>query len=340
MERRFPLVWVHLGQSKVPFYLKRSMRNHAQIFSDQKLVLLVDDDKNLHNFGIRNLSVYKVHFMDEDWEIIKRRLNHDLTFRNEFWFNSLARFKALYSFLIEEKIEKLLHIESDVVLMPNFPFSSFEKIQNSLAYSLQGEGKGIASVFYVGSQSCLADFLNFCFREILQESKNTDMTLLDNFYKKNPNKTLILPTLPKQTFFEGKLNDSKIELSETVTGFGGVFDAISIGQYFFGIDPRNNRGIKKLYIEDASHWVKPSRFSFEWLENALIARQKDLKFEIFTLHIHSKNPQIFEFSSLRKQSTKSFAKSKRGPHQQIVVQEVVRSIQKAIRRRLKLNYEE
>lgn len=335
MGQGFPLVWVHLGQSKVPYYLKRSMRNHAQIFSDQRLVLLVDDDKNLHNFGIRNLSVHKVHFMDEDWEIIKRRLSHDLTFRNEFWFNSLARFKALYSYLIEKKIDKLLHIESDVVLMPNFPFSSFEKIQNYLAYSLQGEGKGIASVFYVGSQACLAEFLNFCFREILQDSKNTDMTLLDNFHKKNPSKTFILPTLPKQTFFEGTSNDSKIELSDSVTGFGGVFDAISIGQYFFGIDPRNHRGIKKLYIEDASHWVKPSQFSFEWSENALIARQKDLKFEIFTLHIHSKKPQIFEFNFLRNQLTKSVTQSKRGPYQQIVVQEVVRSFQKAIRRRLK-----
>ena len=338
MSRDYPFVWVHLGGSKIPPYLRRSLENFSELFQNQALVLLVDEDKNLGNLQIKNLTVKKVEFIDPDWDTIKNTLGHDLNFRNEFWFNSLARFKVIHMYMTSEDLGSLLHIESDVTFTSDFPFQILKDLRQVLAYPLQGDGQGIASVLHVGSREVLAEFLTFCSREVSENSKSTDMTILFNFLKHNPDKVVVMPTLPVE--FENGKKDSTLHAntSQNIDLFGGVFDAISIGQYLFGVDPRNHRGRKKLYWEDKSHWVKPSKYKFEWSSNSLLAKRANFVTKVFSLHIHSKDPVAFTRDSLRKELEARYKKSKTGEKNEIVFRVLLKSISISLRRRFEMKW--
>lgn len=338
MSRTYPFVWVHLGESKIPPYLRISLENFSELFQNQSLVLLVDEDKNLGNLQIKNLTVKKVELVDPDWDTLKSTLGHDLNFRNEFWFNSLARFKIIHMYMTLEELESLLHIESDVTFTSDFPFQILKNLHQVLAYPLQGEGQGIASVLHVGSREVLAEFLAFCSKQVSENSKSTDMTILFNFLKHNPDKVVVMPTLPVE--LENGKEDSTLyaNASQNIDLFGGVFDAISIGQYLFGVDPRNHRGRKKLYWEDKSHWVKPSKYKFEWSGNSLLAKRAYFVTKVFSIHIHSKDPLAFTRDSLRKELETRYKKSRTGEKNEIVFRELLKSISMALRRRFEMKW--
>lgn len=338
MSRTYPFVWVHLGESKIPPYLRISLENFSELFQNQSLVLLVDEDKNLGNLQIKNLTVKKVELVDPDWDTLKSTLGHDLNFRNEFWFNSLARFKIIHMYMTLEELESLLHIESDVTFTSDFPFQILKNLHQVLAYPLQGEGQGIASLLHVGSREVLAEFLAFCSKQVSENSKSTDMTILFNFLKHNPDKVVVMPTLPVE--LENGKEDSTLyaNASQNIDLFGGVFDAISIGQYLFGVDPRNHRGRKKLYWEDKSHWVKPSKYKFEWSGNSLLAKRAYFVTKVFSIHIHSKDPLAFTRDSLRKELETRYKKSKTGEKNEIVFRELLKSISMSLRRRFEMKW--
>lgn len=338
MSRTYPFVWVHLGGSKIPPYLRISLENFSELFQDQSLVLLVDEDKNLGNLQIKNLTVKKVELVDPDWDTIKSTLGHDLNFRNEFWFNSLARFKIIHMYMTLEDVGSLLHIESDVTFTSDFPFQILKDLRQVLAYPLQGDGQGIASVLHVGSREVLAEFLTFCSREVSENSKSTDMTILFNFLKHNLDKVVVMPTLPVELENGKKGSTLYASASQNIDLFGGVFDAISIGQYLFGVDPRNHRGRKKLYSEDKSHWVKPSKYKFDWSGNSLLAKRANFVTKVFSLHIHSKDPVAFTRDSLRKEFETRYKKSKMGEKNEIVFRELLKSISMSLRRRFDMKW--
>lgn len=338
MSRTYPFVWVHLGGSKIPPYLRISLENFSELFENQSLVLLVDEDKNLGNLQIKNLTVKKVELVDPDWDTIKSTLGHDLNFRNEFWFNSLARFKIIHMYMTLEDVGSLLHIESDVTFTSDFPFQILKDLRQVLAYPLQGDGQGIASLLHVGSREVLAEFLTFCSREVSENSKSTDMTILFNFLKHNPEKVVVMPTLPAESENGKKGSTLYANVSQNLDLFGGVFDAISIGQYLFGVDPRNHRGRKKLYWEDKSHWVKPSKYKFEWSGNSLLAKRANFVTKVFSLHIHSKDPVAFTRDSIRKELETRYKKSKTGEKNEIVFRELLKSISMSLRRRFEMKW--
>ena len=60
---------------------------------------------------------------------LKENSNLPMSFRQGFWFSTTSRFFALEAFSRENKNAKILQIESDVWLSPNFPFSKFENIE-------------------------------------------------------------------------------------------------------------------------------------------------------------------------------------------------------------------
>ncbi len=338
MSRTYPFVWVHLGESKIPPYLRISLENFSELFQNQSLVLLVDQDKNLGNLQIKNLTVKKIELINPDWDTIKSTLEHDLNFRNEFWFNSLARFKIIHMYMELEGLGSLLHIESDVTFTSDFPIQILKNLPQVLAYPLQGEGQGIASVLHVGSREVLAEFLAFCSSEVSKNSKSTDMTILFNFLKHNPDKVVVMPTLPVE--LENGKKDSTLyaNSSKNIDLFGGVFDAISIGQYLFGVDPRNHRGRKKLYWEDKSHWVKPSKYKFEWSGNSLLAKRANFVTKVFSIHIHSKDPLAFTRDSLRKELETRYKKSKTGEKNEIVFRQLLKSISMSLQRTFEMKW--
>lgn len=340
MTNSLPFVWVHLGQQRIPRYLELSLKTFANLFRDQELILLIDKNKPIKNLGIENLRIQRIAFLDDEWIRLKKNLNHDLQFRNEFWFNSLARFKALHAYMEVEKVDKMLHVESDVIFLPNFPVHKFRNLGDKLAYSLQSDGHGIASIFYVGSRAILSDFLRFASEEVGRNGKSTDMTILFNFFESFPEKVFVLPNLSKSnSILENEEHDNTInhpDPREATEYFGGVFDAISIGQYLFGIDPRNGRGKKVLFHEDSTHWVKPSLFRFFWREDSLIAENDGKELEVFNLHVHSKDEKAFSYRSLRKELISNYRRARDGEATEVLWNVFLASAIASLRRKLRI----
>jgi hypothetical protein len=113
-----------------------------------------------------------------------------------------------------------------------------------------------------------------------------------------------------------------------------VFDAISIGQYFFGIDPRNYKGRKKLFREDLDHWVKPSQYEFKWINDSLIENNGGLQYQVYSLHIHSKDAKVFSLRSLKIEFRKRIKQSQSGERTELVLRELLKSIGRALVRRM------
>jgi len=334
MKTHLPLVWVHLGPSRVSKHLKRSIKTHAISFPESSLVLLVDEERNVEDFALDNVKVIKVSIESEDWNFVEKTLNHDLTFRNGFWFTSLARFKALSIFMASEGIDKLLHIESDVVLMPNFPFSKFAQMDDRLAYCLQGEGQGIAAILFVGSEDTLNNFLWFCVEEVKRNPKSTDMTILYRYWIEKPHQVLILPSLPNNSCKPDDYPGTPKVISENLDTFGGIFDSISIGQYLLGIDPRNSRGRRILFREDEAHYLKVSQFKLEIVQNSLFLDQQGKRYPIFSLHVHSKDLRAFGILSLKQLLRKRILEMDQGEASELSIKEWFKSSYGVLRRRI------
>lgn len=325
MSQSYPLIWVHLGQSKVPRYLQVSLKNFADLFPDRRLVLLVENELNLNSFGISNLEVFQTPPLNETWSLIKKTLQHDLSFRNEFWFNSIARFKAIYDYMQKHHLNRVLHVESDVTFLPSFPFDKFEALGSKLGFPLQGSGQGIASLFYVGSLQVLGEFLDYCRAEVLRNPMSTDMTILSNFAGDHKEKVVVLPTLVDANNKQGNLSNY----------FNGVFDAISIGQFFFGIDGRNARGLRKLFVTDLTHYVQPNEYKFEWEQSSLIATNEKSQVEVFNLHIHSKDKEALRLNSLKRKFEKRNLQSIKGERHEFALTDFMKSIFYLLKRRAK-----
>lgn len=334
MKSDLPLVWVHLGPSRLSKYLKKSIKNHALTFPDSSLVLLVDEEINVQDFELDNVKVMKVSIESEDWNFIEQTISHDLMFRKGFWFTSLARFKALSVYMAIEKIDKLLHVESDVVLMPNFPLRKFTEIGDRLAYCLQGEGQGIAAVLFVGSQDVLEDFLWFCVEEVQINAKSTDMTILYRYWINKPNKVLILPTLPKDSFKVDDFQGIPEAISENIDTFGGIFDSISIGQYLLGIDPRNSSGWRILFREDKTHYLKVSQLKLETEKDSLFLIVRSLRYPIYSLHIHSKDLRAFSNLGLNQLVRQRILEMGQGEVSEYSLRVWLKSCYGALRRRI------
>lgn len=334
MNSEYPLVWVHLGPAKIPRHLKESLNYHSRQFSNQKLILIVDHDRNYYDFGIKNLKVVQVPTLDLEWEVIQNNMEHDLTFRKGFWFTSLARFKAIAILMSIHQVERLLHVESDVVLMPNFPFDKFHEQNPKLAYSLEGEGQGIASILYVGSQQYLEDFLNFTIEETESNPLATDMTVLYGFFLRYPNQVDILPSLIRELHSVVEFENTPKALSERVDYFGGIFDPISIGQFLLGIDPRNNKGVRILYRQEDNHYLKMSKLQFRVEKNVLFLIKGYKKYPVFTLHVHSKDPRAFSQCNLFSLLNERLESAKQGEKSEFIPKVFANSLFLAVMRRL------
>ncbi len=214
-------------------------------------------------------------------------LANNLSFREGFWRYSLERLIALEAWHAENLPEEsFLHIESDILILNNFPFDSFGLI-DKIAWIKFNDSHDVSALLY----SPNFEFTNWLAVRIREEiSKDlglTDMTVLSIIRNSSPDKVYLLPTIssPKCDFFEG------------------LFDGASVGMWLHGRDPRNHYGLVKRHIllpnsddkaETLIFWMKKGIL---WVENG------SDKFPLFNLHVHSKSRTLFGNSYLYGLST-------------------------------------
>jgi hypothetical protein len=204
-----------------------------------------------------------------------------------YWTNTTRRFFVLEQFLKTFSREKLIHLESDTVLLDKrFIDNLFLESNWGIKYTKQDVTLGCASVFLVNSRNKLEKFNQFIIDNWNSPSE-TDMTLLAKYISSDDG----INYLPS-----GDLVESKI-----------VFDAGTIGRYFLGGDARNNRipYSTRGLLPNTKEYFDPSPYKIELIDNSVkLIDSEENELLLACVHIHSKRvPQniLKLFKKLRKE---------------------------------------
>jgi hypothetical protein len=300
-ELNMRLVLVYLGE-EVPDYVWSNIKHLLSIqeLHDVNLILSNDNqNKVIKNPRLEYLYYEAPHEINE----LFSKLEIDGEFRSGFWRFSLERLIALA--MHHEKLpnEDMLHIESDVLLLPNFPFTQFRSL-DKISWTRVDAKRDVATLIYIPSYSDSSQFKRDILREIGRTGTPDDMTVLRLIAEGDLNSYGLLPTIPKA---DSNLVDKSIGISNQVRElmsdgsriFGGIFDAAGIGIWLTGTDPRNYFGVTRRYLTkidaSATDYIRPDLVNFE-IDNfgGISVIDDGISTQIFNLHIHSKNPHYFD----------------------------------------------
>jgi hypothetical protein len=295
------LVFVHLGSAR-PLHLKPNIIRLKSLFPEVQINLIVDQF-SLKNFkDLENVNIYNYE-PDSAVEELFNFSKNNLDFRNGFWRYSLERIFAITDLHRNIPDVKLLHLESDVLILPNFPFLKFESI-DTLAWCKFNETKDVASLLFTPTFTESRWLTEIIKNEMELNASITDMKALSLISKKYSEKIKILPSLPNKNKSKLINHNSKnllgdiSFLSDNFDEFDGIFDSAPIGMWLLGQDPRNHFG--KLILHDDSFissgdsFVNPSRVVYDMNENGhIFIKDESLKYPLYCLHVHSKEQKIF-----------------------------------------------
>lgn len=214
-----PLVWIELGRG-VPKYLQRNIAFTREIYPNARLLLVTDSLSVPELLGIEIIKLREL-VQEDKTKIEKIGFNWRGRNQRDFWINTSLRFQILLWLMEYLEIQNAIHLESDCIpLELSEVFRLLQDKSWGIAYPLQTKDAGCASIFVVNKRKSLQYFVDYMIKQSSAEWQD-DMQLLGR-YCHDSNDVLILPT---------KIGgDSPF-----------IFDAQSIGKFYFGTDARNNR---------------------------------------------------------------------------------------------------
>jgi len=292
------VVYVYVGDSKLPKYVLENLSNTQSKFPHIDIVFISDNSESLKKVSALGISIWHCKNQAVENSDALNSMTHPMQFRSGYWFSTLARFFAIEEFMESNSENEVLQIEADVWLSESFPFEKFLNFSKEIAFPMDSVGLGTASVLYVGSLRAIRDFNHFCKEELLKDAKSTDMTLLGKYLQDHSGRVVTLPTASNTMIFkEFTPNDLALSSTASYPHFNGVFDPLSYGMHLFGIDARNSRGVLKLYSDTPSQILDFTKIQFEVRGQEVFAKNNLQSFQIYNLHIHSKNLKIFRNTS-------------------------------------------
>lgn len=307
---------VYLGK-ELPRYVMSNLRQIKVNFPDQHLVFIGDHLEVLKKVSELGVDTFKAKSPSVTWSHVLTTMDHPMNFRQGFWFTTTARFEAIRQYM-ERNDGSLLQIEADVCVSRNFPFQSFKEIQNSrdieIAFPLQTVNTGSGSVLWLSSYLSAQKLVLAAEETIKLDPKTTDMFILGRIACEGLMRVGILPTNPipePVSQSEDEYNEPKHRL--TSQEFGGIFDALTIGFYLLGEDPRNNRGKRKLFQFPSEHLTDPRKLKLTLNTHGILESHiTGTPLNVYCLHNHAKDLRIFGNRGT-KLLKKRLLQSKKGP---------------------------
>jgi len=219
----------------------------------------------------------------------------DLDFRKGYWRFTLERLIAIKSAYIENSKSRFIHVESDVLLLPSFPFINFLSIENVAWLPYDGTSD-IASIVYFPSLEKNLDFTEDLMSLLVANPRLTDMQALYKLRNLFPERYVLLPT--SHSDFGNLKNPNLDSATKLSSKFEGIFDSAPIGMWLTGIDPKNNYGFTKYFetkkINKMQTCINPSAYSLQFGNKSDLLYQNDSNFiKIYNLHVHSKSKKVF-----------------------------------------------
>ena len=293
------LALVYLG-SNLPKYVLKNLKYIQQVFPNQKLVFIGDHEEIVGKVAAYGIETFKAEDSSSSWSEVQKTMSHPMSFREGFWFTTTARFEALsqYMNVVEESV---LQIEADVWISPDFPFNKFEVLDAhydiDIAFPLQTEKTGSGSVLWLKSGLAARQLVEITEDSVKLDPTTTDMYILGRIANEGLMQVGILPT---RSSAENLNNTSDTRRSDNYQAleehfFEGIFDALTIGFFLLGEDPRNNRGIRKLFYVPAEHLCDPRTLNLKLNDLGFLeATLNNGNTKVHCLHNHSKDLRLFE----------------------------------------------
>ena len=294
-------VFVHLGKSPAA-HLWRNLQRHADLFPEIETYVILDQLSHVKSIpdGI-NLYMFKRESQFLNEAIFSA---HDQKFRRGFWRFSLERLFALSEFHKNHPQRKILHIESDVLLLPNFPWDLLSNSELPL-WNNYNQERDVSALLYFPDYAKHLKFIEHVQAELVKNPKHTDMTVLAALRMNDDVDYSLLPSLNPGIMdllnALSPLNSDFIRhVSRSDVFENGVFDGAAIGMWLTGHDPRNNYG--KALLHDASPLVSgdslidPRAVAYELDEEGnlfLVSRATGNRVSLWNLHVHSKSLELF-----------------------------------------------
>jgi hypothetical protein len=271
------IIQCYLG-GKLPKYAILNAKSIMSIFPDIPYVLVVDSW-----WSVFQLKRNRIPYFLADSKVYAKLndlLQVDKQFRNGFWVTTTARFLAINS-AANLYSGPIIHVESDVILGSDFPFNSFRDFEYDIAFPMESQTKGCASVLYFRNAKKVNEFCDELLIHVRTYPKTTDMHFLGSLVKSSKLSVSILPSKWEDELFN----------------FGGFFDSTSWGQYFAGVDPRNYNGSINYGLTYPEHSSKVSGYQFTLKEGRFVVSKGLSIFPLFAMHVHSKNKSLIRFKS-------------------------------------------
>ena len=285
-------MFIHLGRSKAP-WLKENLRRHKKVFPSIPSVFISDNKDLIKQIARDACETY----LYESELGISRSFNkmvHNKDFRGNFWRTSLERILAISAYHQTTVDSQLLHIESDVILLPNFPWYVFEN-NTRLAWMSANEDLDCAALLFSPNRLASQSLQKAIERQFNFNSELTDMSAL-NYIRKN--RILEVEILPSST---REIADSKLlsqsyrfqEIEKGIAKYGGVFDVSNMGMWLLGENPRNRGGnvVRFEHFYNQDNRFRPDTFSFKG-GNFFVGVNNPIV--LYSLHVHSKNLKVFK----------------------------------------------
>ena len=203
----------------------------------------------------------------------------DRNFRNGFWYLCSLRFFYLYSYMKNNNLSDVIHLENDVLTYVNF--NDFNFRNNKVYVTFDCETRVIPGIIYIPNYEA--------FKPII-ENYNFNLNDMENLaLESNENYIEQFPIFPIVDTIINKYNKNFNE-------FNSIFDTAAIGQYLGGVDSRNISGDTRGFVNETCV-IKYDVYKFVWIKtNSLyiphiIINENFIR--INNLHIHSKDLHNF-----------------------------------------------
>jgi hypothetical protein len=272
--KKLRIVFVHLNTS-IPEHLLANCRRMKSLFPECDLHLIHNSASDLRSeLGITthkiDISKYEHIFRNHKWS---------MKFRQGFWQSSMLRILVLEQFHELYPEDPILHVESDVILMPNFPFREICQ-QNLPHWNSFGHDADVGALLYSPEKKYTKLLVDSLRLAIEKNQYFTDMTALNFVRKENPETFKLLPTSSLDSSFE------KLPF---------IFDGAIFGMWLFGQDPRNHYGFQPRFVNIPESKYQIMKKTIFFSDAGLLTLREEFKVsQIVTLHLHCKDTRLFK----------------------------------------------
>lgn len=288
------LLFVHIG-TKYPKYLLNNIVRTRELFKNHKIALVGEEAPDATWLQVNDVY-FKKHEKNVLFDSEFKFAEFEKDFRSGYWRHTLERLLSLENYHKDFPNEKVIHIESDVIIFPNFPFDKINTLSKVTWLNHSSEADIAALVFSPSWQSS-KEFSSLMIKEYAVGG-GSDMDILLRLREKN-SQFGILPTFNKELLeFSNTTNTNLIKNTAIDSqNFFGVFDALGVGVWISGFDPRNKFGFTVIHtrelIDSGILFIDPSKLNYEVSEEGnLFITIKENRIPIYNLHVHSKDKEL------------------------------------------------